>query len=151
MSYRISAGAIVEHDHRLLLVRHLRPQRYDFWVAPGGGVQGDESYEQAAAREVREETGLAVEATRLLYIEDLLSPQCRYVKFWFAARLLGGTLDTGHPEARAEHIVEAAWLDRARLHGRTVFPPVLEDRYWADRDEGFPSVVRLPLRTMAFW
>jgi 8-oxo-dGTP diphosphatase len=29
-----------------------------FWVTPGGGLQGRETYAQAARRELREETGL---------------------------------------------------------------------------------------------
>jgi 8-oxo-dGTP pyrophosphatase MutT (NUDIX family) len=28
------------------------------WITPGGGLEGDESYEQAAVRELREETGI---------------------------------------------------------------------------------------------
>jgi 8-oxo-dGTP diphosphatase len=149
--YRISAGAIVEHEGRLLMVRHVRPGRYDFWVAPGGGVEGDERLEEAAAREVREETGLEVEVGRLLYIEDLVSPDCRYVKFWFAAQLLGGAFDLSHPQARAEHVADAAWLSPQDLAGKPVFPELLSDRYAADRAAGFPGIVRLPLRRMEFW
>lgn len=149
--HRISAGVIAEHEGRFLLVRHVLPGRYDFWVAPGGGIQGEESFEEAAAREVREETGLTVQVGRLLYIEDLVNPQCRFVKLWFAAQLIGGTLDITHPEARAEHIAEGAWLGPEELHGKVVFPAVLNERYLSDRAAGFPEVVRLPLRHMAFW
>jgi 8-oxo-dGTP diphosphatase len=154
--WRISAGALVEHQGRVLLVHHLRPGRYDFWVAPGGGVKADESYEQAARREVHEETALQVQVGALRYIEDLVSPECRYVKFWFSAELLGGRLDSSHPEARAEHVVEAAWLGRDDFAGRHVFPPVLLGRYWADRTsagwaDGSWSALRLPLREMVFW
>ena len=31
-----------------------------FWYPPGGGLEGDETYEQAAIRELQEETGLRV-------------------------------------------------------------------------------------------
>ena len=150
-SYRISAGALVEHEGRILLVHHLRPGRYDFWVAPGGGVKTEESYEEAAIREVREETGLQVAVERMLYIEDLVSPECRYVKFWFSAKLLGGTLDSSHPEARLEHVVEASWFKPNELQGKQVFPEVLLGRYAADREAGFTTVVRLPMRRMQFW
>ena len=149
--YRISAGAIVEHEGRILLVRHVLPGKYDFWVAPGGGVKEDERYEEAAAREVKEETGLAVNVGRLLYIEDMVNPHCRFVKFWFSAQLAGGALDTSHPEARAEHITEAAWVTQEDLEGRTVFPTVLSSRYAADKVAGFPSPVRLQLRRMECW
>jgi len=149
--HRISAGALVEHEGRLLMVRHVVPGRYDFWVAPGGGVKGGESYEEAAAREVLEETGLTVRIGRLLYIEDLVNPECRFVKFWFAAQMVDGSISTAHPEAAAEHITEAAWLLPAEFQGKVVFPAVLSERYASDQALGFPSPVRLPLRTMAFW
>ena len=150
MTHRISAGAIVESDGRVLLVRHHRPGRYDFWVAPGGGVKGDESLEAAAVREVREETGLVVRVSKLLYIEELADAGCRYVKFWHAASLVGGTLDTSHHEAVAEYIVQAAWLAPEEFQRLTVFPPVLTGRYWSDRSAGFPGIVHLPLRQMEF-
>ena len=126
MLHRISAGAIVEHESRMLFVRHHRPDYYDFWVCPGGGVQGDESLTEAAVREVREECGLDVRVSKLLYVEELVGPESRHVKFWFAGHVLGGELSTAHP----------------------VFPPVLADQYWRDRDLGFPTVTYLPLRRM---
>ena len=149
--HRISAGAIVERDGRLLMVHHVRPGRYDFWVAPGGGVKGEESYEEAAAREVWEETGLRVEVGRLVYIEDLVNPECRYVKFWFLAQLIGGAFDFSHPEAKLEHVVEASWLEPSQFAGKQVYPELLHSRYATDRQAGFPDVVRLPMRRMETW
>ena len=151
MLHRISAGAIVEHEGRVLLVRHHRPGQYDFWVCPGGGVQGDESLEQGAVREVREETGLEVHISRLLYVEQFVNPECRYVKFWFAGQLIGGELSSTHPEAVAEHITHASWLSPLEFAGKTVFPPVLSDQYWRDRERSFPGVTYLPLRRMESW
>ena len=149
--YRVSAGALIEHSGKLLLVRHTKPDAYDFWVAPGGGVKGSESYEEAAKREVMEETGLSVEVGELLYIEDLVNPQCRYVKFWFQARYLGGDIDVSHPEARLEHVVQAGWYALHDLPRGEVFPSVLHGRYEQDREAGFPGIVRLPLRQMSVW
>ena len=149
--YRISAGALVEHDDRLLMVHHKRPGRCDFWVAPGGGVQGDERYEDAARREVWEETGLHIAVGRLLYIEDLVNPACRFVKFWFSGRVESGALDTSHPEARREHIVDAAWLATSEFAGKEIYPRVLIDRYAQDRCAGLPGAVRLPMRRMLSW
>ncbi len=63
MIKEFTASAFVFHKNpgsgrwRLALVRH---PRLDDWMPPGGHVQPDESPAEAAAREVREETGLVV-------------------------------------------------------------------------------------------
>ena len=92
-----------------------------------------------------------VQVSKLIYIEELINPECRHVKFWFAASLLGGSLDITHPDTVAEFVVQASWLAPAELEGKTTFPPVLSARYWADRAAKFPAPVSLPLRQMAFW
>lgn len=150
MEHRIAAGAIVEHQDRVLLVRHQRPGRYDFWVAPGGGVKGDEHLHSAVIREVREESGLLVEPLNLAYIEELLEPETRHCKFWFTARLIGGELSVARPEASDEFIIDAAWFSRSEMVGKTIFPPVLFDRYWGDRQRGFEAPLHLGLRIMEF-
>lgn len=149
--HRLSAGALVEQDGRLLLVRHRKPGAYDFWVAPGGGVQGDETLEQAACREAREETGVDIVPGRLAYIEELVSPDLRMCKFWFVGQAVGGALSVDHPEAKREHIVEAAWLSPREMEGKQVFPPVVAGRYWDDRQNPHAWPARLDLRPMEFW
>jgi 8-oxo-dGTP diphosphatase len=151
MQHRISAGVLIEQDDRLLLVRHVKPGEYDFWVAPGGGVEGDETLEQAARREAREETGLEVEPLRMVYVEEFMNPHMRYCKFWYLARPVGGALSVETPEARSEFIVEAAWLSPADMQGKVVYPSVLAERYAQDRSAGFPATVHLGLRHMEVW
>lgn len=53
-----SHAIVTDAEGRLLLVRH---DAVDMWVLPGGEVSPDESFEQAARRELREEAG--IEAT----------------------------------------------------------------------------------------
>ena len=56
MSERIdAAGGVVVRDGRVLLVH--RP-RYDDWTFPKGKLDAGETFEEAAVREVEEETGL---------------------------------------------------------------------------------------------
>jgi 8-oxo-dGTP diphosphatase len=50
-----AAGGIVEHDGRVLVVH--RP-KYDDWSFPKGKLEDGETWEEAALREVEEETGL---------------------------------------------------------------------------------------------
>jgi 8-oxo-dGTP diphosphatase len=52
-----AAGGIVERDGRVLLVHRAR---YDDWTFPKGKLEDGESWEDAAVRELEEETGLRV-------------------------------------------------------------------------------------------
>ena len=48
------------------MVRHVTPTR-SYWTLPSGGVNAGEAPAEAAAREVREETGMRTRAIRLLF------------------------------------------------------------------------------------
>lgn len=59
-------GALVERDGEILLLkRSIEPLR-GFWAPPTGYMEWDESAEQAAAREVLEETGLEISVDGLV-------------------------------------------------------------------------------------
>ncbi|KKB76186.1 hypothetical protein VW29_20790 [Devosia limi DSM 17137] len=149
MAHRISAGALVIHEDKILLVHHQRPGIHDFWVAPGGGVEGSETLEQAAAREVLEETGLTVNIIRPAYIDELWNTTDRGVKFWFLASLGGGSLSVSANPAGNESIVGAGWFGRDQLPQGKVFPDPLRHRFWSDLRLGFPNPIKLPLHRIA--
>lgn len=151
MRHRIAAGVLVEHEGKLLFVRHRKVGAYDFWVAPGGGAEAGEDLWQTAKREALEESGLLVEPERLVYIEDLCTPEWRECKLWFCARWVGGALDVSAPEAAREHIVEAAFLSPAEFEGKIVFPPMVHRDYWVDRAAGFPRPRCVGLRELEFY
>jgi 8-oxo-dGTP diphosphatase len=151
MNHRIAAGALVVHENRVLLVRHHRPDAYDFWVGPGGGAEGGEDLHAALRREVKEESGLVVEPERIAYIEELLVPDTRECKVWFYARLVAGELSTATPEAAHEYITDAKFLSRAEFEGKIVFPPVLNSVFWADLEAGFREPRYLGVRKMELY
>lgn len=67
-SERLSARVIVVDDEGcVLLVRVVDnlDTKPPLWITPGGGLEGDESLPEAAARELREETGLTVAPRQL--------------------------------------------------------------------------------------
>ncbi|GAB5403215.1 MAG: hypothetical protein Aurels2KO_14460 [Aureliella sp.] len=64
----LAVGALIENAQgQLLLVRRAREPGLGKWGLPGGFVDQGESADQAAAREVMEEVGLAIESLDYMY------------------------------------------------------------------------------------
>ena len=151
LKHRIAAGVIVEHEGRVLLVRHCKAGEYDFWVAPGGGAESGEDLHATARREVFEECGLHVDPVRIAYIEEFSNPHTRECRVWFTGRLVGGSLSSSASEVAREHIVEAAWLNPSEFAGKLIFPPMLRSEYWQDKENGFAFPRYVGLREMEFY
>lgn len=60
------SAAIIVRDDRVLMVRRRIKEGELMWQFPAGGIEPGENAEQAAVRETAEETGLTVEAVKLL-------------------------------------------------------------------------------------
>ena len=60
MRYR--AGVVVYcASMKSILLIHRKKKDKDYWVVPGGGLESNESYEDAAKRELMEELGLSIQ------------------------------------------------------------------------------------------
>jgi 8-oxo-dGTP diphosphatase len=69
-SPRLGCAVLVQNGGRLLLgVRAKEPYRGK-WIIPGGGVRFLERFEQTAAREIREETGLEIELDGVIDVQE---------------------------------------------------------------------------------
>ena len=78
-----AAGGVVERDGRVLLVH--RP-RYDDWTFPKGKLDPGESFEDAALREVEEETGVRCTLGRELpSIRYEVNGRPKLVRYWVMA------------------------------------------------------------------
>lgn len=64
-SLRRPKTRLVLRDGAVLLVRHTHDRR---WSLPGGGVKRGETFDEAARREVREETGLELSDVQLFHL-----------------------------------------------------------------------------------
>ena len=56
----VAVGAIVVRDDQVLLVRRGQPPSEGLWAIPGGRMELGETLQEAAEREIKEETGLTV-------------------------------------------------------------------------------------------
>ncbi len=137
---RISAGGIVVDNEKVLLVHLCREDQYDFWVMPGGGIEGDEGIFKATEREVWEETNLKVRADRIAYVEELTDEGNYVCKFWVVCRLESGRLSLEHKAAGEDYLKEAGFFSQEELQGMDAFPSIMKDVFWQDAAAGFPAI-----------
>ena len=98
-----AAGGVVVRDGRMLLVH--RP-RYDDWTLPKGKLDPGESFEQAALREVQEETGLRCTLGRELARTEYRDNKHRrkIVRYWLM-EVEGGDFEPN------DEVDQVRWLD----------------------------------------
>ena len=70
----LAALAVVIHDDRVLLVKRRNEPDAGLWGFPGGHVDLGETALQAAARELREETGVTAHPRHYLTNVDVIVP-----------------------------------------------------------------------------
>ncbi|GAA1899101.1 NUDIX hydrolase [Streptantibioticus ferralitis] len=104
------AGIVL--DGRVLLLRRAVAEGALLWAFPAGKVEAGESPEPAAVREALEETGLVVEALRVL--GGLVHPATGRRMVYVACRVVSDTACVGSPR----EVAEVAWADRVQLAER---------------------------------
>lgn len=70
----LGALAVVTRGDHVLLVQRANPPDQGLWGYPGGKVEWGETVAQAAVRELREETGIAGRADKVIGTCDLIAP-----------------------------------------------------------------------------
>ncbi|MCO6451282.1 MAG: NUDIX domain-containing protein [Caldilineales bacterium] len=96
-------GILQDDEGRILFVRHSYGKRR--WFLPGGGGDGNESADESMVREMREETGLKVEVTRLVGVYLWLESYKRDNIFVFECKQVGGELQVDRGE-----IADSGWF-----------------------------------------
>jgi len=90
------AGVLVEIEGGIVLVQRGQPPFVGWWALPAGYIEADESVEQAAVRECKEETGLDVELLELFGVYSFPEgPVQSGIIIFYRARSVGGTLQAG--------------------------------------------------------
>jgi 8-oxo-dGTP diphosphatase len=113
----LAVSAAIIRDGKVLIVRRARPPAKGLFTLPGGGVEAGETLHDALIREVREETGLAVEPLTLVGHREVIArdssgrAERHFVILAFAARWLAGKITLN------EELAEAHWLEPGELAG----------------------------------
>lgn len=96
------AGVVLLRGRDVCLVqRRFEPKR-GMWTFPTGFMEWDETVQQTAVREVKEETGLDVELAGLLAVESgILPPDRPVLVTFFLGREIGGRLQAADDAAAA--------------------------------------------------
>jgi 8-oxo-dGTP diphosphatase len=115
--------AIIVDQGKVLMARRRAAEGEISWVFPGGAIEAGESPQEAAVREVAEETGLKVEAVKVL--GDRVHPKSGVPMHYVAVRLVGGEATV----ADDEELDAVAWITHAEIAGHVpygLFEPVQE-------------------------
>lgn len=95
----VICGVVLDRDGRFLLVQEKQPKAYGMWNLPAGKVDEGESFEQAAVREAKEETGFDVKlGNKLLVIHPAADRPVMHV---YSAEIIGGKLTIPEDELLA--------------------------------------------------
>lgn len=143
-SKRIRAVAIIVNDKKILLIHRISHGK-EYYVFPGGGVENDETIEQAVLREVQEETSLEVKIEKLLYhhIYDDNTEQffylCQYVS---GEPKLGDGNEAREMKESNENLYDPVWYEVRGLPQLLLYPLEVRDWFISDIKTDFKNTPR---------
>ena len=101
---------VLIENNRVLLIRRGREPFKGEWAVPGGRIEDDETAEQCAKREMKEETNLDVEIIKLtgIYSDPGRDPRL-IIAAAYLVRRIGGEVKAGDDAG------EARWFELSNL------------------------------------
>jgi ADP-ribose pyrophosphatase YjhB (NUDIX family) len=125
-----TASAVVLHKDSVLLVHH---PRLKAWVPPGGHIEPNELPDEAAVREVLEETGVPVEIREPLCIHQVKAfengEHVYHIDIVYLCQVVAGAAcdSTSMPQVKVEDgIPEASWVKLEQLESLNIAANVSE-------------------------
>ncbi len=123
---KVAVGAVVFKDGRVLLVRRGQPPSEDLWAIPGGRVEIGETLQEAAEREIFEETGIQIRAGEPVFTFDVIDRDCTAkIRFHYVIVDLAADYVSGDPKA-GDDAAEARWVTAQEINALRVSAPTLK-------------------------
>ncbi len=107
---KVLVHVLAERDGRILLVRRAIEPRSGYWTLPGGFMEIDETVEECALREVREETNVEAQLEGLLAVYSKAAPPGPGLVFL----IYSAVVIKGEPETTRE-VSEVGWFTPADI------------------------------------
>lgn len=119
----VGIGLVVLKADSVLLVRRGKPPNIGSWTLPGGAQEVGETVEQAARRELLEETALTVGPLHFAaHVDNIRQDAAGRVQFHYTILDFAARWESGEPIAGSD-VTEAVW---APLDGLETF------RLWSE-------------------
>jgi 8-oxo-dGTP diphosphatase len=118
---KLMVDVVIPSEAGIVLVRRGTEPFEGQWALPGGFVGMGETVREAAVREAAEETGLAVEVSRLVgvYSDPARDPRGHNVSVAFLARVLSGQMKASSDAAEVD-VLDPAGVELAFDHRRII-------------------------------
>lgn len=105
---KIAARAFIIKKDKVAV---LYSKKYNAYITPGGGLEGNETLEEACIREAKEETGLKVRPVEQIAILDCNYPRVRIVHNYFVCECITGTKEINRTKHEIDQDLELKWLN----------------------------------------
>jgi len=119
----LGVGALIIDGENIVMIQRGKPPNEGWWSLPGGVVEAGEKLEDALRREVREETGLELDAVQFAEVFERIvnDGEYHYVLIDYICRATPGQSPRAGSDSRA-----ARWFHRSELSAMRITEGTLE-------------------------
>ena len=130
MRKEICCGCVIVEDGKVLIVQ----ENEGHWGLPKGHVEGNETEEETAKREVKEETNLDVEidSSKKYEMNYIIDDEIDKTVYFFPARVIGGKAQRQESE-----ITQIKWVPVEEAASTLTYDNAKEMLEYALRDLGY--------------
>ena len=119
--FSLVVSVLLKRSGRVLLVKRRKRKSFaGFWGLPNGKVRVGEKLEEAARREVKEETGLVVKILEPYHITQEFHDDHHHIVIAFKGRVTSGRLKAG------SDVEDARWFSKSEISKLKLQPTARE-------------------------